>query len=913
MFRVALFLCYNRTSVQTLEEVEKVSEKKKLVLIDGNSITYRAFFALPPLSNSKGQFTNAAFGFTQMLLRLLQDESPTHLVVAFDRGKANFRHEKFPDYKGTREKTPNELREQFPIVREILEAFGIPYLEKDGYEADDIIGTLTKMAEEAGYESLVVTGDKDLLQIVSDRVTTMLTRKGITETEKYGVEQVKERYGLTPQQIIDLKGLMGDTSDNIPGIPGVGEKTALKLLAQYPTVEEVLAHADEVPGKKLQEKLREHADSALLSKELATIRRDVPLEGVGLESFKFEGYDADKVREVFKSLEFKSLLDRLPAGGISVAQDKPVTTAPPVKTMVISSDELKEVIGQLPATVGFWLDLEGNYQVGNLVGVAVATKEQAWYLPLAANGDLLPNELVGLFQDPKRMKVFYDVKAADVALQSQLVSIDHNCFCTLLGSYLLNPSDGAPDLYDVIERHVGWKIQPLPKGTAKKRVEISVEERAAHAGSIAAANVRMQAMLRQALDAQDLLPLYQDLELPLSFVLADMEVSGVRIDTEELREIGEDLKRRIEELQKEIYELAGMEFNLNSPKQLGEVLFEKLGLPASKKTKTGYSTAADVLERLAPHAPIVQKILDYRHLGKLLSTYVEGLLNAARKYEEGGYRVHTQFNQALTATGRLSSTEPNLQNIPIRTEEGRRLRHVFVPSDPAWKIVAADYSQIELRILAHISGDENMIDAFVHDMDIHTRTAADVFEVAPEEVDANMRRAAKAVNFGIVYGISDFGLSQNLNIPRKQAAEFIENYFAKFPGVQNWMKEIVEQARRDGFVTTLLGRRRYLPDINASNFNVRSFAERTAMNTPIQGTAADIIKKAMVNIAARLSAEKLRARMLLQVHDELIFECPTEEIDALTELVRREMEGVVVLSVPLKADINVGDTWYEAK
>ncbi|MCX7570685.1 DNA polymerase I [Tumebacillus sp. DT12] len=894
-----------------------MSEQKKLVLIDGNSITYRAFFALPPLSNSKGQYTNAAFGFTTMLLRLLQDESPTHLMVAFDKGKANFRHDKYAEYKGTREKTPGELREQFPIVREILDAFGIPYIEKEGYEADDIIGTLTKQAEEAGYESLVVTGDKDLLQLVSDRVTTMLTRKGISETEKYDIEQVKERYGLTPLQIIDLKGLMGDTSDNIPGIPGVGEKTALKLLAQYPSVEEVLAHADEAPGKKLQEKLREHADSARLSKELATILREVPLEDVDFNAFAFDGYDAGKVREVFKALEFKSLMDRLPAGGENAAEDEPAVEAVPlVETVVVSVDDLNDVMTQLPETVGFWLDLEGNYQVGHLVGIAWATPEQAWYLPLAAaEGErpVLPNELVGLFQDKERLKVFYDVKAADVALQSQLVAIDHHCFCTLLGSYLLNPSDGAPDLYDVIKRHVGWTVQPLPKGTAKKAVEISAEERARHAGSIAAANARMQAMLAGALDAQDLLPLYQDLELPLSFVLADMEVAGVRIDTEELRGIGADLRLRIDDLQKEIYELAGLEFNLNSPKQLGEVLFEKLGLPASKKTKTGYSTAADVLEKLAPHAPVVQKILDYRHLGKLLSTYVEGLLHAAREYEQGGYRVHTQFNQALTATGRLSSTEPNLQNIPIRTEEGRRLRHVFVPTDPQWKILAADYSQIELRILAHISADENMIDAFVNDMDIHTRTAADVFEVEPDAVDSNMRRAAKAVNFGIVYGISDFGLSQNLNIPRKQAAEFIENYFAKFSGVQNWMKEIVEQARRDEFVTTLLGRRRYLPDIKASNFNIRSFAERTAMNTPIQGTAADIIKKAMVNVAAALSRENLRARMLLQVHDELIFECPPDEIERLQELVRREMESVVVLSVPLKADINVGDTWYEAK
>lgn len=885
-----------------------MSDKTKLVLIDGNSITYRAFFALPPLSNSKGQYTNAAYGFTTMLLRLLQDEQPTHLVVAFDKGKATIRQEIYADYKGTREKTPSELREQFPIVREILNSFDIPYVELEGHEADDLIGTITKQAEAAGYDSLVVTGDKDLLQLVSDRVTTMLTRKGLSETEKYTAGEINERYGLTPLQIIDLKGLMGDTSDNIPGIPGVGEKTALKLLAQFPSVEEVLQHADEAPGKKLQEKLREHAESALLSKRLATINRDVPID-VNLEALRFESYDAGKVRDMFKSLEFKSLLDRLPEGGTESEAVADAPTHQQIETKMINVGELPEIIDSLPQAVGLHLDLEGNYQLGEMHGLAIATGESAWYLPLDG---ALPEQVVALMQNADKMKVFYDVKAVCTALKTRGIALDHNAFCTLLGSYLLAPSDGAPDLFDVIDRQIGWKIDPLPKGTPKKKVEVSLQDRARVAGAIAAANVLLKEQVEQALLEANLMPLYRDLELPLSFVLADMEHSGVRIDTDELKEIGENLRGRIEHLQAEIHELAGVEFNLNSPKQLGEILFDKLGLPASKKTKTGYSTSADVLEKLAPHAPIVQKILDFRHLGKLLSTYVEGLLNAARKQGDM-FRVHTQFNQALTATGRLSSTEPNLQNIPIRTEEGRRLRHVFVPTDASWKILAADYSQIELRVLAHISADESMIDAFVHDEDIHTRTATQVFEVSPAEVDSNMRRAAKAVNFGIVYGISDFGLSQNLNIPRKQAAQFIESYFAKFPGVKRYMEDVVEQARKDESVSTLLGRKRHLPDIKASNFNIRSFAERTAMNTPIQGTAADIIKKAMVNIQGVIKRQNLRARMLLQVHDELIFECPPEEIEALTELVRREMEQVIELSVPLKADINVGDTWYEAK
>ncbi|HEU4962305.1 MAG TPA: DNA polymerase I [Bacilli bacterium] len=888
-----------------------MSEAKKLVLIDGNSITYRAFFALPmEMQTSKGQYTNAVFGFTRMLLKLLEDEKPTHLMVAFDKGKANFRHDLYTEYKGTREKTPNELREQFPLVHEVLAAFGIPIIEIAGYEADDIIGTLAKQAEADGYETLVVTGDKDLLQLVSDRVTTMLTRKGITETEKYGVAEVAARYdGLKPEQIIDLKGLMGDTSDNIPGIPGVGEKTALKLLNLYPTVEEVLDHIDEAPGKKLQEKLREHQDMALLSKQLATIKLDVPVDEQ-VETFTFSGYDVAKVRDVFKNLEFRSLLKDLPAGEGAEAEEEeaaPAKERVPVETITI--DRLQDVFATLPEAVGMYLDLEGNYQFGDFYGLAIATEEQAYYLTL---GELLPNELVGLLRDDSKTKIFYDVKACAAALKKHYVDLDDNTFCTLLGSYLLNPSDGAPDLYDVIEREIGWKVAPLPKSTPKNKAEISLEQRAEHAGAIAAANVLLRQQLSHKLDHNDLISLYRDLELPLSFVLAEMEATGVRINIEELKEIGQSLSERIEKLQANIYEEAGVEFNLNSPKQLGEVLFEKLGLPPSKKTKTGYSTSADVLEKLAPHSNVVTNILEYRHLGKLNSTYVEGLLQAARE-KDGLHRVHTQFNQALTATGRLSSTEPNLQNIPIRTEEGRRLRHAFVPSEAGWKILAADYSQIELRILAHVAGDENMIDAFVHDQDIHTRTAADIFEVEPEAVDSNMRRAAKAVNFGIVYGISDFGLSQNLNIPRKQAAQFIESYFTKFSGVKRWMEEIVKQARNDGYVTTLLGRKRYLPDITASNFNIRSFAERTAMNTPIQGTAADIIKKAMVNIADALQRENLRTRMLLQVHDELIFEAPEEELDALHELVRREMEQVVMLSVPLKADINIGDTWYEAK
>ncbi|WP_200758654.1 DNA polymerase I [Effusibacillus dendaii] len=880
-----------------------MSDAKKLILIDGNSITYRAFFALPLLTTASGRHTNAAYGFTMMLMRLLQDERPTHVAVAFDKGKTTFRHEFFTEYKGTRDKTPNELSEQFPIVREVLDAFGITHLEKEGYEADDIIGTLARQAEAAGYETLVVSGDKDLLQLVSDRVHAILTRKGITETELYDIAKVQERYGLTPQQIIDLKGLMGDTSDNIPGIPGVGEKTALKLLHEFGSVESVLANVDKVSGKKLQEKIIEHRDKALLSKKLATIFREVPVDS-DLDRLAYEGFQASRLRETFRQYEFKSLLNKLEEEpGAEMAVDTPSYELP---VRLISTDELTGVLAELPTKTGVYLDFSGNYQQATLLGVAVAEEDRAWYLPLP-DGQL-PDAFKTFFSDDSKEKIFFDVKSADYLLRDFGVVLNRRTFDALLAVYLLNPQDGTPKLEDVIRRELNWALPSFAKPDKKGSMP-TVEERAGFCGKIAAALARMQSKLAAELQKQELYDLYQDLELPLAYVLADMERHGVKVDTDRLRQIGSELSGKIESLTKEIYELAGTEFNINSPKQLGEILFDKMGLPTQKKTKTGYSTSADVLEKLAPYSEIVQKILDFRQLGKLQSTYVEGLLKVVREDQ----LVHTSFNQATTATGRLSSTEPNLQNIPIRMEEGRRLRQAFVPSQPGWTILAADYSQIELRILAHISQDRTLIDAFVNGMDIHARTASDVFEVPIEQVTSDMRRAAKAVNFGIVYGISDYGLSQNLNIPRKQAAEFIENYFLKFPGVKRYMEEVVAQARKDGYVTTLLHRRRYLPDLHASNFNIRSFAERAAQNTRVQGSAADIIKLAMMQVARTIAEKELKSCMLLQVHDELVFEVPDDELELMKQLVPDIMEHAVKLDVPLKADVAYGPTWYDAK
>lgn len=882
-----------------------MSDKNKLILIDGNSITYRAFFALPLLSTASGRHTNAAFGFTMMLLRLLQDEQPTHVAVAFDKGKVTFRHQFFEAYKGTRDKTPGELSEQFPIVREVLDAFGIKYLELEGYEADDIIGTLSQKAEQAGLETLVVSGDKDLLQLVSDQVHAILTRKGITETERYDIAKIQERYGLLPQQIIDLKGLMGDSSDNIPGIPGVGEKTALKLLHEFGSVEDVLDHADKVSGKKLQEKLVQHREDALLSKKLAAIFREVPLD-YELEQFAYQGFDAGHVRETFKQYEFKSLLDKLPEGDGQAAGESG-DAGPKVDVTILDRQEIEAMIGELQESVGVMFDYDNGYQAAVMRGVAIGNGDRAWYIPLQ-EGHLWP-ELQALFENDKKRKVFFDVKSAVYMLSKQGVELDRQTFDVLLAGYLLNPQDGTPKLEDIIKRELNWQIPGLPKPD-KKTAAPSWEQRAVYFGQLAAALANLERKLDEEMRKQEVYELYAEMEMPLAYVLAEMEYTGVKVDTDRLHQIGEEFSRKLEGLTREIYELAGMEFNINSPKQMGEILFEKMGLPAQKKTKTGYSTSADVLEKLAPYSEIVQKILDYRQLAKLQSTYVEGLLHVVR---EDTNRVHTSFNQATTATGRLSSTEPNLQNIPIRMEEGRRLRQIFVPSEPDWYMLAADYSQIELRILAHISQDESLIDAFVNDMDIHTRTASDVFEVSLEEVTSDMRRAAKAVNFGIVYGISDYGLSQNLNIPRKQAAEFIDNYFAKFPGVKKYMEDVVVQARKDGFVTTLLHRRRYLPDLHASNFNIRSFAERAAQNTRVQGSAADIIKLAMIQIADEMKKRQLKSRMLLQVHDELVFEVPSDELETMKSLVPDIMEHAISLNVPLKVDVEYGKTWYDAK
>ncbi|AXI09662.1 DNA polymerase I [Oceanobacillus zhaokaii] len=875
----------------------------KLVLMDGNSLIYRAFFALPLLNNDKGVYTNAVFGFTTMLLRMLEEEKPTHMLVAFDAGKTTFRHSTYKEYKGGRQKTPSELSEQFPILKELLDAFGIKHYQLEQYEADDIIGTLSKQAKDNGLDVTVISGDKDMLQLVDDTVTVSVTKKGISEVEKYTPSYMLEKMEITPQQIIDLKALMGDSSDNIPGVPGVGEKTATKLLKQYETLEEVYAHLDEVSGKKLKENLETYKDDAFMSKELVTINRDSPIE-VTIEDSKYTEYQPSEVSGIFKELGFQSLLNKM-------------TGEDGVEEETVGLDEIDyTIVEEISADMftgkeALVIEMLGeNYHQAAIEGIGIVNEKTAYFIPteLAVKSKLFKQWA----EDASKEKYVFDAKKTLVALLRHDIHIKGITFDMLLASYLLNPSENNHDI-PAISSRMGKTMAKSDEAVYGKGAKQKVPEEAVLAEHIARktnALFAIQPEMEELLEENEQADLLMDLEMPLALILGEMESQGVLVDKSRLEEMGIDLKERLANLEAEIYNLAGEEFNLNSPKQLGPILFEKLGLRVIKKTKTGYSTAADVLEQLEQEHEIIPKILLYRQLGKLQSTYIDGLLKVVSKKTS---KIHTRYNQALTQTGRLSSVDPNLQNIPIRLEEGRKIRRAFVPSEKDWIMFAADYSQIELRVLAHIAKDEKLIAAFKSDLDIHTQTAMEVFHVEKDEVTSNMRRQAKAVNFGIVYGISDYGLSQNLGITRKEAKSFIDRYFDIYPGVKQYMEDIVQDAKQHGYVKTIMKRRRYLPDITSRNFNLRSFAERTAMNTPIQGSAADILKKAMLDLDAKLKEEKLQARMLLQVHDELILEAPKEEIEKLKEVVPAMMENTVDLIVPLKVDYSYGDSWFDAK
>ncbi len=873
----------------------------KFVIIDGSSLVHRAFYALPLLATAAGQYTNAAYGFTMMLTKLLQDVKPDAVAVAFDQGRVTFRNEAYAEYKAQRKATPTELAEQFPMVRELLAAMGIAVLEEAGFEADDIIGTLSCRAAREGYEVIIVTGDRDALQLIGPATKVMLTRKGITEMALFDREALYAQYGVTPEQVVDLKGLMGDASDNIPGVPGVGEKTATKLIAEFGSVENLLANIDKVAGAKLQEKLRENAELAVLSKKLATIECEMTLPDAP-QDYK-PAPDAARVKELFAKYEFKSLLAKIdtifPGAGAGAAPSAGPATPPAARV----ADTAGEVAGIVAAArregkLCCYAATSGQVPAAAFDGLGVASGEGAAYIPAGAAGW---DDVLAVLADGTVGKISYDAKALAVACLAAGTKLAGLAFDVNLAAYVLDPTASDYPLTALAERYLGRAV-----GWTEKEWRLRPEYAAWAAATARELWPAMDGLLAEAGADR----LYYDIELPLVEVLAAMEQTGIRVDTEGLAAMAIELGVRVDGLLADIYHIAGEEFNVNSTKQLGVILFEKLKLPVLKKTKTGYSTDAEVLEKLAGEHPLIDKLLEYRLLTKLKSTYLDGL---AALVNRASGRVHTSFNQTVTATGRLSSSDPNLQNIPVRTDAGRRIRGLFVPDAGYDVLLSADYSQIELRILAHMSGDAGMIEAFRTGRDIHTATAAEVFGVSEAAVTPLMRSRAKAVNFGIVYGISDYGLSQGIGVSRKEAADYIDSYFARYPGVKRFIDGTIAEARENGYVTTLYGRRRYLPEIHSPNFNLRSFAERTAMNTPIQGTAADVIKKAMVEVYRRLADEGLKSCILLQVHDELVLEVAAAELDRVAAIVRGAMEGAVSLSVPLTTDIKTGKNWAEAK
>ncbi|KAF0335366.1 DNA polymerase I [Pediococcus acidilactici] len=883
--------------------------KDKLLLIDGNSIAFRSFFALhnslEKFKNPDGLHTNAIFGFNKMLDSILKQYQPTAALVAFDAGKTTFRTEMYDDYKGGRSKTPPELSEQMPYIKQLLTGYGIKTYELPNYEADDIIGTLSLAAERDDYEVVVVTGDRDLTQLSSAETTVAVTKKGVSEVEEYTPRHVKEKLGITPEQIIDLKGLAGDTSDNYPGVTKVGEKTALKLLKQFGTIENLYDNLDDLKPSKMKEHLIEDRDAAFTSKTLATIKRDAPVE-IGLADLKYDGKNITFLQEFYQKMKFRTFLAAL-------QQNKPTEEKVSEKLAyhVLTKDTLPDFT-KWGKEINFYLEMpEKNYHLSEFCGFAIGTDKELW---VSDDVELLREPALSkILANQKVVVNVFDGKRTYVGLHRLGVTLNSINYDILLQSYLLDTNDNSNDLGQLAHEHdiEDIKTDAEVYGTGAKRAvpakDVLLEHLAHKIDVIGELGRRLQEELINNQQAG----LYWKIELPLSIVLAKMEISGIKVDRERLGAMQSELTERLSELESQIHQEAGEEFNINSPKQLGHILFEKLEFPVIKKTKTGYSTAVNVLEKLRGYSPIIDHILDYRTIAKIKSTYVDGLLKVIHSTDQ---KVHTTYQQTLTQTGRLSSTDPNLQNIPIRIEEGKKIRQAFVPSHEGWHILSSDYSQIELRVLAHITGDHHLQEAFKKDEDIHSSTAVRIFGLKDaSEVTPNIRRQAKAVNFGIVYGISDYGLSQNIGISRKDAKRFIDTYFKEYPGVKKYVDDSVETAREKGYVETIAHRRRYLPDIHASNFSVRSFAERTAMNTPIQGSAADIIKIAMINMQNELEKRQLKTRMLLQVHDELIFEVPDEEMSVIKELVPKVMDSAIKLDVPLKVETSWGNNWYDAK
>lgn len=877
--------------------------ENKIVLIDGNSILNRAFYGIPDLTNSEGMHTNAVYGFLNILLKILDEEKPEYAAVAFDVKHPTFRHEMYKEYKGTRKTMPEELRQQLPLIKEVLSAMNFKIIEKAGYEADDILGTIAKMAQKEGYLVSLVSGDRDLLQIATDKIKIRIpkTKKGGTQIEDYNTADVIEKYGITPEQIIDLKGLMGDASDNIPGVPSIGEKTAVKILTAYKTVEEAIENVDNIKPPRAANALKEHKDLALLSKKLATIKTDCELDFTFSEAKLGDIFNEDAIN-LFRKLEFKSLITRV---GSTSSKDNDID-----QKIIVCDDfnECNDILNKLKNTSMAAFSMI-NDEIGD-DSLALCIDEERVYV-FKAQGFITTQYILDAIRQYVLSGGLLIINGLKNLLKYCDFSDNDNIFDISIASYLLNPLADSYTYDNIARNYKGLILPSLDEMLGKNSKKLEKNKRKeifdrACAYDAYVSYCAYDAVMNE-LKEEEMLELYNNIEHPLIFTLADMEKRGIKADKKELETYSQKLNERIKQLETQIYELAGEQFNINSPKQLGVILFEKLNLPFAKKTKTGYSTSADIMEKLQCEHPVVGKVLEYRQLTKLKSTYADGL--AGYIGEDG--RIHTTFNQTITATGRISSTEPNLQNIPIRFELGKMIRKVFKP-EPGYIFMDADYSQIELRVLAHMSGDEALINAYNSDEDIHKITASKVFNTPLDEVTPLQRRNAKAVNFGIVYGISSFGLGQDLNITRKEAQEYIKSYFKTYPQIKNFLDELVEQAKTRGYAITMYNRRRPVPELSSTNFMQRQFGERVAMNSPIQGSAADIIKIAMINVNKRLKSENLKSRLLLQIHDELLIETHESEVDKVRKILINEMKNASNLKVSLEVDANTGNDWYEA-
>jgi len=896
-----------------------LAETKRWVLIDGHSLAYRAYYALPPdLATSSGQTTNAVYGFTSMLIKVLEELRPQAVIVAFDKGRPEFRTEMFAEYKAHRKPMPDELREQIDIIHAVLDVLGITSIEEEGYEADDVLATLTAILPE-DCEIFIVTGDRDALQLVDKRIKVIANRKGISDIITYDPQTVKEKFGVEPHQIVDYLALKGDASDNIPGVPGIGEKTAAALISEFGSLDEILENVDSIRGARAKKALEENRESALMSRELASMRKDVPLSGDDASAWEMKPWDEEKVRVVFDSLEFKKLFERL--GGVK-AQLFPGIPAHEAKEALPTQAELIEIedeTGLEEALRSF--ESSGELSVyGHMVGEGY-TRGSMSSLSVAGGGRVyrfsLEDEGVQEYLRVLLERIAHDgglrincYRGKDIMVQcARLYDFYPRCdFDVELASYLINPMGAKHGLEDDARRYLGISLGEKGEG----QLDLIEEEEVRAKGDLqrTLAVVRLVEPLEADMNARDLRPLYEDVEMPLQEVLADMEVRGIRLDCELLASMQVDLEAELQDLEASAFDLAGEEFNLNSPQQLSRILFEVLELPPQRRTKTGFATDISVLKALCELHPIADILVRYRELSKLLNTYVSAL---PKLVDPVTNRLHTCFNQTVTATGRLSSSNPNLQNIPVRTELGKTVRKAFLPSSHDGLILSADYSQIELRVMAHLSKDEGLKRAFAEGRDIHASTASEVFDVPFDEITAEQRRRAKAINFGIIYGISPFGLAEQLGIGQEEAEDYISEYFREFPGVRDFLDRQVEEAARTGFVTTILGRRREIPELAQGNVRLRRLGERLAFNTPIQGSAADIIKVAMLRIHRRLKEAGLRSCIILQVHDELVCDVEKEEADEVREIVRMEMEGAYELDVPLKVDMGLGPTWYDVK